>query len=390
VAKDSSTFINFAAILLKKMGRGGAYFLSGFIAGSVAAYCMKQLFGLAVNPIFPLSAATIATILYIITLQLGFVHRRPRLLVILPLLSLFFCGFANMGRTALPPQSENAQKEFQNGVVHEISEIIENFTIKKISGILEGPKEKGVAIAFITGEKGHIPRNLKEAYRQSGAMHVLALSGLHIGIIYAILNLIFSFLDMHIRSRRVKFAICTLFIFMYAAITGFGASVQRAAIMVTVWKLLSMSRRDGGRWSVLLLSACIILLINPNELADIGFQLSFAAMAGIIGISPTLCESIKIFGRYGACRFLRAVWNLICISTACQIATAPLVLYYFDSFPFFFLITNIAAIPLVTISLYILVFSLITCNIPIIGNLSGSILQITLKILNWIIEYIGI
>ena len=268
------------------MGRGGAYFLSGFIAGSVAAFCMKQLFGLAVNPIFPLSAATIATILYIITLQLGFVHRRPRLLVILPLLALFFCGFANMGRTALPPQSENAQKEFQNGVVHEISEIIENFTIKKISGILEGPKEKGVAIAFITGEKGHIPRNLKEAYRQSGAMHVLALSGLHIGIIYAILNLIFSFLDMHIRSRRVKFAICTLFIFMYAAITGFGASVQRAAIMVTVWKLLSMSRRDGGRWSVLLLSACIILLINPNELADIGFQLSFAAMAGIIGISP--------------------------------------------------------------------------------------------------------
>lgn len=110
VAKDSSTFINFAAILLKKMGRGGAYFLSGFIAGSVAAFCMKQLFGLAVNPIFPLSAATIATILYIITLQLGFVHRRPRLLVILPLLALFFCGFANMGRTALPPQSEMHKK----------------------------------------------------------------------------------------------------------------------------------------------------------------------------------------------------------------------------------------------------------------------------------------
>ncbi len=372
------------------MGRGGAYFLSGFIAGSVAAYCMKQLFGFAANPLFPLSAATISTILYIITLQSEFVHRRPRILVILPLLAFFLCGFANSSRSLSPYYRSSVQKEFPERINLGISENIKSITIKKITGILESPKEIGVAIAFITGEKRDIPYELKEAYRQSGAMHVLALSGLHIGIIYAILNLIFSFLDIHICSRKIKFAICTLFIFIYAAVTGFGASVLRAAIMVTVWRLLSMSRRNGGRWSVLLLSACIILLINPNELTDIGFQLSFAAMAGIIGISPTLCESIKIFGKYGVCRFIRPVWNLLCISTACQIATAPLVLYYFDNFPFFFLITNIAAIPLVTLSLYLLVFSLITCNIPTIGDLAGSIVQIAVKILNWIIEYMAI
>ncbi|MBQ1219380.1 MAG: ComEC/Rec2 family competence protein, partial [Bacteroidales bacterium] len=93
---------------------------------------------------------------------------------------------------------------------------------------------------------------------------------------------------------------------------------------------------------------------------------------------------------YRSYRFIKPVWNLLSISTACQIATAPLVLYYFGNFPFFFLITNIAAIPLVTISLYILVFSMITCDIPIIGDIAGGMVQITVKILNWIIEYIGI
>ena len=214
-------------------------------------------------------------------------------------------------------------------------------------------------------------------------MHILALSGLHIGIIYGLVNRLLFFLNFTYFSRQIKFIICSCMIFIYTAIGGFSASITRAAIMILVHQLLKIYRRSSGRWTSWLCSSNIILLFSPHSIKGIGFQLSFAATAGIIALYPTIKDA------YRGPKALRRIWELAGVSVACQIATLPLVLYYFNTFPMYFLITNLIAIPLVTISIYTFTIAYITFKIPIIGEVTSSLAAFAIKMLNRIIEFIG-
>jgi len=308
---------------------------------------------------------------------------------------------------------------------------IKDFSIKtrlkaeeKLKTYIVDEEDYAVMTAFTLGDKTDIPKRLKNSYRNAGVMHTLALSGLHVGIIWTIIiTLLFAF-KINYMGKLTGLAITIVIIILYSIITGFSPSVQRAGIMLTVWRVSDITFRQTDKWNILCISALIICLIDPSALFKAGFQLSFAAVAGIALICPVINESFKrtlyidqsqeenededdpdIKAKRRAARELqntqraRAIkklkncvmflCNLIGISVSCQITTLPLTIYYFGNVPQYFLLANIAVIPMVTIVLYLLVAAIILHPLPLIGALVTTAARFTIGLLNTIVVFLG-
>jgi competence protein ComEC len=187
--------------------------------------------------------------------------------------------------------------------------------------------------ALTLGYKVHLSNDLQEAFRTSGTAHVLALSGLHVGIIYTFISLLFSFFG---KSRRGFFVVAALWAFVF--VVGMSASVVRAAIMLTIG---SLGRRRGFGYNTLAAAAFLILVFSPYSLFDVGFQMSFAAVFAILFFNPKLKRLYApsgLIAQYG--------WGLLCITTSAQLGVFPLALYYFGTFPTWFFVTNLLVVPL--------------------------------------------
>lgn len=298
----------------------------------------------------------------------------------------FLIGMLNGTRT-----STRSDSTIESVSATYIKEVLQNtrrrFT-ERTGEIIDDDQSRAVILALTIGDKEHIASETKVAYQKSGAMHLLALSGLHIGTIYGIMGLLLLFLNFNHASRQLKHLITSFAIIIYAAFTGFGPSVMRAAIMIITHNIVKMSGREGGKWSSLIYSATIILLIFPESISKIGFQLSYCAVAGIIFIYPELEKSLNLNNRF-AKKIIKPIWNMLSISVACQIATLPLVWYYFKTAPQYFLITNLFAVPLVSIAIYAFAVAYITYGIPYFGEISTFIAERTIMLLNDIITAIS-
>ena len=194
------------------------------------------------------------------------------------------------------------------------------------------------ALAF--GDKSLLDDDTKKEFQTAGAMHILAVSGLHVGIINGILLFLFSF----IQNRKLlwlKMICCISGIWAYACITGMSSSVQRAAIMCTMVSISLLLKRRCSTYNTLASAAFFSLFFSPNDLFSIGFQLSYAAVISIVYFG-TLIQNVfhpeTPIGTY--------TWGIISVSIAVQIGTMPLTLYYFGSIPTYSLLTNIVVIPL--------------------------------------------
>ena len=197
--------------------------------------------------------------------------------------------------------------------------------------------------ALITGERSGISRETITAFRSSGAAHILALSGLHLGIIYGIITKVLSIMGNSPRIRLIRSILIIASCGFYTLATGAGASITRAFLFVTIGEIALLNGRQRDLGDILYASLLIQLLISPISISNIGFQLSYAAMAGIAFIFPRL----KTFIPKERCpAVLRWIWNSAAMSISCQITTAPLVYLYFKSLPQYFLITNLIGIPL--------------------------------------------
>ena len=199
--------------------------------------------------------------------------------------------------------------------------------------------------ALITGERSGISPEVKSAFRRSGASHILALSGLHLGIIYGLLSVILSLLGKNpfARSCRSLLTITSCALYTYA--TGAGPSITRAFLFVLIGETARLTGRSTDISDTLMAALFIQLLLSPASAAEPGFQLSYAAMAGIAYIFP----SLKGFWPEGKGGIMRWVWNSAALSIACQITTGPLAYLYFGTFPKYFILTNMLALPLVGI-----------------------------------------
>jgi competence protein ComEC len=202
------------------------------------------------------------------------------------------------------------------------------------------PDELAVVNALLLGQRQDISKQLIADYSSAGAIHILAVSGLHVGIILLILNWLFKPLERLNKGRFIKTVLVVLFLWMFAFVAGLSASVVRAVTMFTFLAIgLSFRRKNIIEFS-LITSMFFLLIVKPMFLFDVGFQLSYLAVFGIIWVQPILYKfwnpKLKIVDKF---------WQLLTVSFAAQAGILPLSLYYFHQFPGLFWMSNLIIIP---------------------------------------------
>lgn len=252
---------------------------------------------------------------------------------------------------------------------------------KQLTDYIHNTEVQGVALALILGNRSLLDPETRDHFAKTGTMHVLAVSGLHVGIFYAILELLLSALpffkknDRSIR-RYIKPTIIVLCIWFYAGITGFPPSIFRAAVMFT---MLAFGRLDGRQinsYNILAASAIILIFIDPFMIQEVGFQLSFLAVFGIVAFQPYLYKLWKIKNPVG-----KYFWSLATVSIAAQLGTAAITIYYFHQFPNYFLLTNMVAIPLAFVVLVSGLLLFTVSWIPAIGVIAGWIVYVPVYVM---------
>lgn len=221
---------------------------------------------------------------------------------------------------------------------------------KIMSGWDHEDEDIAVLSALTLGNKTLLDRETKRSYAYAGGMHLLAVSGLHVGMVWWILDILIRVPASRKFWRSIKLLLILAILWFYAGITGLSDSVTRS---VTMFSLVAFSKsvdRNSNIFNTLFLSAFILLLLKPSRQMEPGFQLSYLAVFGIITIQPLF---ISICNRKS--KILKYFLELVSVSIAAQLATLPLSLLYFNQFPVWFLLTNIVAIPLVSIILALFV-----------------------------------
>ena len=200
---------------------------------------------------------------------------------------------------------------------------------------------RGIALALVLGIKNELDDDVRAAYAAAGAMHVLAVSGLHVGIIYLVIAFLLKPLERRgLGGKIFKALLCLLALWSYALLTGMSASVMRAATMFSFIIIADATRRQTNIYNTIAASAFFLLLYDPLLLLSVGFQLSYLAVLGIVYLQP------KIYSWFTpSSKWLRWLWGLTAVSIAAQLATFPLGLYYFQQFPVYFWLSNILVIP---------------------------------------------
>ncbi len=244
------------------------------------------------------------------------------------------------------PNYEFIQYE-PNSKVYALSLKIRHYADSIFRANIESDQEYSIATALVLGVKDGLDNSIKTAYSSAGAMHVLAVSGLHVGIIYQIVAWIFLFGKRRSPKKNWLFLVATISIlWIYAFITGLSPSVLRAVTMFSVVVLAKVIVRQSNIYNTLAVSAFILLLWNPYLLMQVGFQLSYVAVIGIVYLQPKFARLWDVENRVG-----KFFWEMTCVSVAAQIATFPIGLLYFHQFPTYFWLSNFVVIPAASVIL---------------------------------------
>jgi len=248
---------------------------------------------------------------------------------------------------------------------------------KQLAEFIPNKGNQGVLQALLLGFKKDLSAELQTIYARAGVIHMLAVSGLHVGIFYFLISAFLSLLRLPIIARWSYYSLLLLSLLLYAALTGFSPSVCRASLMFGCYILARWLKRDTHFYNILAFSAFILLLINPLLLFDVGFQLSYCAVLSIVWLQP------KIAALYRPKTIVtKFIWSVTTVSFAAQVGTFPITIYYFHQFPVYFLISNFWAMLLIPIMLYLGVFVLLCSPFPPIAKLLGIILNTLTEALN--------
>ena len=220
--------------------------------------------------------------------------------------------------------------------------------------ILEDDNVYSVASTLILGYRADLDEEILSYYAKTGTIHALSVSGMHVGLIYVVLNWMLSFLDRNNFLRLLKLLFTLLLIWSYTVLTGISPPVLRAAIMISCFIIGKGINRSSDGINILAFSAFMILIYDPYVIWDVGFQLSYIAVLGLILLQPIL-ERWVTFKHL----FFRKIWSAISISIAAQLFTFPLSIYYFHQFPVYFLLSNLFIIVPVTVIMYLGIFILL-------------------------------
>jgi competence protein ComEC len=215
-----------------------------------------------------------------------------------------------------------------------------------IDTYLKNDRSAAILKALVCGDKSGLESEWQDAFSKTGSMHVLAVSGLHVGMLYLMLSSLWSRIMGRGKRRKDRFFFLLSGLWLYAAVTGFSPSVSRASLMFSFVLFSQVLDRPANINNSLAAAAVLLLCINPHQLFHLGFQLSFAAVWGIVNLQPVLVELLR-FDRLA----LHRIWELSTVSISAQVATMPFSLMAFGNFPMVFLLANYVVIPMAGILL---------------------------------------
>lgn len=251
-----------------------------------------------------------------------------------------------------------------------------------LSTFIPGEKESGLAEALLAGYRDNLDKELEQAYANVGVVHIIAISGLHLGLIYLILLFILKPIPNTGRSRWMKGILIILGLWCFTLITGAAPSALRAAVMFSFFTTARFFiRRHPNKYNTLAASAFLLLCYDPFLLFDVGFQLSYLAVLGILIFQKPIFHLLASRNR-----ILDYLGEMVSVSLAAELLIFPVAVFYFHSFPVLFLLANLLIIPLSSFILYAEVVLLAAAFIPPLGVFTGKIIGKSIALMNEIIE----
>ncbi len=346
--------------------------VSGIIAGVYSSSAIHNP-----NILYPLACALSAAIAALLFLLANRGSRRPSPYSILLFMTGLSCAVTDhLGDIFVPGQSELmlVMKRPADAVRAVIDAI--PYPSSSTAGLMK---------ALLTGDRSGLTADTVSAFRDSGAAHILALSGYHLGLIYMLMLRITAPMGNSPAAQRTRSCLIVILCGLYSLATGAEPSIMRAFLFILINETAKTLHRRQKPMRVFFAALTLQLTLNPSVAGSAGFQLSYAAMAGIHLIFPTLRDWYpKSDGRDP----IRKIWDSMAMSISCQAATAPLAWLYFRSFPQYFLLTNLLALPLssvlMTAGLCVIILSSAGLCPPFLVAINDKICSILIWILQTI------
>ena len=294
---------------------------------------------------------------------------------------LFYKGILNGGFVKQEDWKLIRNNKFS---IYKLANNIRNFLLSKLDNFNFSNKNKAIISAISLGKRNDIDELTNEQFSNAGVMHILAVSGLHVGIVFLILISLFKPFMKYKNGKVFIYISIIIILWIYALVTGFTPSVVRAVLMFSLVSLGKAFDKKHNIYNTIFASAFILLVINPFYIFQVGFQLSYLAVIGIIFFQPKISALIKTENR-----LFNYFWGIVSVSLAAQLATAPITLLYFHKFPVYFLLSNIAVMLNVTIILLISFIFFATYYIPYINQFIAKALDYSTTSLNFSVEKVN-
>jgi competence protein ComEC len=286
-----------------------------------------------------------------------------------------YCAFSDIYHQCFLKQGDyvitntNAANPFQQWLYN--IRFAVNASLKKY---IKGEKEQGVAEALLIGYRDDLDKDLVQAYSNTGVVHIIAISGLHLGMIYLVMNRLFKLFKRRRWVVWVRPIVILGVLWIFSLVAGAAPSILRSAVMFSCLLLGEIMNKKSGIFNMLATCAFIMLCFNPFALWDVGFQLSYAAVLSIVIFMKPIYNWFYVKNKT-----LNFFWELNAVTLSAQILTVPIVFYHFHQFPNLFFITNFVAVPLSTIILFgelgIVLFDLIFSPIAkVLGYITSWLL----------------
>ncbi|MEO6851717.1 MAG: ComEC/Rec2 family competence protein, partial [Mucilaginibacter sp.] len=240
-----------------------------------------------------------------------------------------------------------------------------------------------VASTLILGYKADLSNDVLQAYSKTGTVHVLSVSGAHVAILFILLSFMLDFMDKYKYGKPIKALLIVSIIWYYALLTGFSPAVCRAAVMITMYIIGKAYNRHISTLNILAVSAFFLLLYDPLFITDVGFQLSYLAVFGLVVLQPVVYNWLDLKNKWAD-----KLWALCSVSIAAQVITFPLSAFYFHQFPVYFLVSNLFIIIPSAIIMYTGLAYLFLPSIPFISPALAFILEHTILLMNKVLTVI--
>ncbi len=256
-----------------------------------------------------------------------------------------------------------------------------NYIIQTLQTYIPNKKEQGVAEALLIGYRNDLDKQLVQSYSNTGVVHIIAISGLHLGMIYGLILLVFSPFKNKRWYRFVVPVVAITILWLFTLLAGAVPSILRSAVTFSFIAFGIFINRKGSIYNTLAASAFCLLVFNPFLLWDVGFQLSYTAVLSISLFTKPIYNSL-----YFQNKLLSKIWLATCVTVAAQILTLPIILYNFHQFPVVFFITNLLVVFLSEIILFVTLFLVVIGKWIWLSTIIGKITQSLLWLMNTIIE----